>query len=237
MSARSDLSEIALDRNFADRRNTADYVADALRSAINAGVLADGAVLNQAELATHFGVSRVPVREALRQLQAEGLIELRVHHLAVVRGLTIERLQEVYTLRAVLESWLIETATKNLTVDDIAHARQLNDRLLGEEDHGKWLALNAEFHATLYTPAKASMTMEILEQLRARGERYARMWSKGTGIHRPEEAATEHGQILALVERGDAKGAAAAVYQHVIHTRDRVVDHGANAGHEISETV
>lgn len=236
MSGRSDLSGVVLDRSFTDRRITADYLADALRNAINSGTIYDGAVLNQADLAIHFGVSRVPVREALRQLQAEGLIELRAHQLAIVSSLDIKRLIEVYTLRAVLESWLIETAAPHVTADDFVRARRVNEKLRIEESHGKWLELNAEFHAILYQAADATMTMEILETLRARGERYARMWSKGTGIHRPEEAAREHEEILALVEAGDAKGAAAAVYQHVIHTRDRVVEYGVSAGHQALET-
>jgi len=67
----TDLSGIRLQADLSDRRITADYVADALRQAIHRGDLADGAVLNQAALAAHFGVSRVPVREAMRQLQAE----------------------------------------------------------------------------------------------------------------------------------------------------------------------
>src|SRR5215471_10919871 len=97
-----------------DRRITADYLADALREAIHRGDLADGAVLNQAAIAAHFGVSRVPVREAMRELQAEGLIETRAHRLAVVRGLDVERLIEVYELRALLEGYLIERAVPHI---------------------------------------------------------------------------------------------------------------------------
>ncbi len=96
----SDLSAVKLERGFSERRITADYVADALRDAIHRGELADGAELNQAALATHFGVSRVPVREAMRQLQAEGLIDASAHRLAVVRALDLERVVELYDARA-----------------------------------------------------------------------------------------------------------------------------------------
>lgn len=236
MSARSDLDGIVIDHTFADRRTTADYVADALRSAINAGALTDGAVLNQADLANHFGVSRVPVREALRQLQAESLIELRAHQFAIVSGLDLDRIIEVYSLRAVLEAWLLEMATPHVTPEDLAEARRINEELRSEVDHGRWLELNARFHQLLYRPSGATMTLEMLETLRARSERYARMWSKGVVIHRPEEASREHDVIVDLVEKGDASGAAEAVRQHVLHTKERVVAFGVNAGHSSSSS-
>lgn len=229
VNPRADLSSVVLARNLTDRRTTADYVSDALREAINTGALGDSAVLNQADLAAHFGVSRVPVREALRQLQAEGLIELRAHQLAVVSSLDPDRLHEVYTLRAVLEAWLMETATPKITAEDFAEARRINEALRTERDHGLWLELNAEFHRVLYRPSGAKLTLDMLEQLRARGERYARMWSKGIAIHHPDEATREHDAILRLAESGNGSGAAEAVRSHVLHTRDRVVAFGASS--------
>ncbi len=227
MSARSDLTGIKITRSLSDRRITADYIVDSIREGINGGVLADGAVLNQADLATFFGVSRVPVREALRQLQAEGLIDMRAHHLAVVKGLDLDRLMEVYTLRSVIEAWLIEQATPFITEKLLAKVRAINEAMRTEQDHSRWLALNAQFHRSLYDPADRPATLELLEQLRLQGERYARMWSHGTGIHRPAETCAEHDRILDLVAAGDATGAAAAIREHVEHTRDRVVEFGA----------
>lgn len=227
MSARSDLTGIKITRNLSERRITADYIVDSIREGINGGVLADGAVLNQADLAVFFGVSRVPVREALRQLQAEGLIDMRAHQLAVVKGLDIDRLMEVYTLRSVIEGWLIEQAIPFITKKRLARARAINEEMRTEQDHSRWLGLNAQFHLSLYDPANRPTTLEMLEQLRLRGERYARMWSHGTGIHRPAETCAEHDRILDLVAAGDATAAAAAIREHVEHTRDRVVEFGA----------
>ncbi|MEN2740598.1 GntR family transcriptional regulator [Microbacterium sp. X-17] len=229
MSARSDLSGVVLERDLTEKRITADYIADALRSAINAGAIEDGALLNQADLAVHFGVSRVPVREALRQLQAEGLVELRAHQLAVVTGLDINRLNEVYLLRAVLESWLLETAAENLTEAHFARARGINEQLRAELSHADWLELNAAFHNVLYEPSGYTMTLELLGQLRARGERYARMWRKGSGVHRPIQAADEHESIVSLVESGQVAEASDLLRQHVLRTRDSVLDLGARA--------
>src|SRR4051812_35366185 len=110
----TDLTGVPLGKGLRNRRIAADYVADALREAIHRGELADGAVLNQAAIASHFGVSRVPVREAMRQLQAEGLIDTQAHRFALVRGLDLDRLTEVYDLRAVLEGYVMERATSQI---------------------------------------------------------------------------------------------------------------------------
>lgn len=226
MSSEVDLSVVKVGTQISGRRITADLIADALRGAINSGQVPDGASLNQVELAAHFGVSRVPVREALRQLVAEGLVETRAHHLAVVRGTDLERLMEVFALRALVEGWLIEQAVEHIDEATLDAARAINRKLRDEADHAKWLALNAEFHALLYRPAGAQVTMEILEPLRSKSERYTRLWSRRGGVHRPAETYVEHERILELVAAGDAAGARAGIEAHVLHTRERVVEAG-----------
>lgn len=208
------------------RRITADYIADALRSAINAGDLADGAQLNQVDLAAHFGVSRVPVREALRQLQAEGLIESRAHRLSFVRGTDSERLTEVFSLRALIEGWLVERATPHVDAATIEEARGINELLRLEQDHAAWLDLNRRFHELIFKAAQAEEGMALLEPLRMRSERYSRLWSKGRGVHRPTSTCAEHDRILDLIEAGDAAGARAASEEHVLHTCEAVVEAG-----------
>ncbi|WP_395109692.1 GntR family transcriptional regulator [Actinomadura sp. SCN-SB] len=217
---------IEVDTSLLGRRVTADYIAEALRNAINSGKLIDGAVLNQVELAAHFGVSRVPVREALRQLQAEGLIENRAHRLSQVRGTDPDRLVQVFSLRALIEGWLIEQAVPNIDPATIAQAREINERLRKESDHPAWLGLNAEFHELLMRPSGAVEGLELLAPLRMRSERYTRLWSKGNGVHRPVETCAEHDQILDLIEAGDAEGARAAAEEHVRHTCRAVLEAG-----------
>ncbi|HXT94208.1 MAG TPA: GntR family transcriptional regulator [Trebonia sp.] len=226
MHGTADVSLIEIEPLLSGRRTTPDYIAEATRRAINSGRLPDGATINQAELAARFGVSRVPVREALRQLQAEGLVELRVHHLAVVRGMDVERLIEVFSVRALLEGWVIEQAASRIDATILDAAREINERLRNEDDHVKWLELNAEFHALLYSRSGAKTAMEMLDSLRSRSERYTRLWSHGLGVHRPEETVAEHAHIIDLLAQGDGVGARAAVEAHVLHTRDRVVEAG-----------
>ena len=226
MRETTDLTDVKLQTGLRERRITADYVAEALREAIHRGDLADGAVLNQAAIASHFGVSRVPVREAMRQLQAEGLITTRAHRLAVVRSLSLDRIVEIYDLRALLEGYVIERAVPNIDAPLLKKLNALEKDMRTVSDHARWLELNARFHQMLYEPAEAEVTLELIDQLRARAERYVRLWSKGAGIHRPKEAGREHAHILKLVEQGDGPGARKAIEEHVLHTRDRVIERG-----------
>jgi DNA-binding GntR family transcriptional regulator len=222
----TNLSMIEVDPTLTGRKISADYIADSMRQVINSGQLPDGAVLNQVELAAHFGVSRVPVREALRQLQAEGLVESRAHRLTIVRGMDVERLRETFALRSMFEGWLIEQATGRADAATFAAARSINLQLRYEADHSKYLALNREFHELLYRPSGARVALEILEPLRLRSERYALLWSHGIGDHRPSETSIEHERIVSLMEASDGAGARAAVEAHVLHTRDRVIEAG-----------
>lgn len=204
-----------------------DIVADSIREAINEGKLPDGAVLNQANLAIRFGVSRVPIREAMRQLQAEGLIESHAHKIAVVRSTTVEQLTEIFSLRALIEGWVIEQAVGRIDDDRAARARAINERLRIEPDHEAWLDLNTEFHDTLYEAAGCEAAMGILEPLRLRLGRYTKLWSFGAGdVHYPMEACAEHDEILASVVAGDAARARVLTEAHVHHTRDRVIEAG-----------
>ncbi|WP_326836347.1 GntR family transcriptional regulator [Amycolatopsis rhabdoformis] len=230
MTAELDLSELDVAAAQLGRRITADYIADALRNAINAGRIPDGAELNQVELAARFGVSRVPVREALRQLKAEGLVESEAHRLSQVRGIGPDRLVEVFTLRALLEGWLVERAVPRIGQATLAAAREINERLRGEADHPAWLELNTEFHRLLFQPSDAVTGFELLEPLRQRSERYTRLWSQGNGMHRPEETCAEHDDILRLVEAGDAAGAKTASEAHVMHTCEAVIAAGKLLG-------
>lgn len=206
-----------------NRRTGPDYIADALRAAINSGQLEDGAVLNQVELAEHFGVSRVPVREALRRLEAEGLIDASAHRRAVVSGLSPDRVAEVYELRALIEGHLGEKAVPNVDRRRLARLVALNRAMRDARDHQRWMELNREFHETLYEPAGRPAALELLESLRQRGERYVQMWTRGRGLARPAEAAREHAAIVRAVRRGDAEETRAAIVRHIDHTRDAVM--------------
>ncbi|MBS1879548.1 MAG: GntR family transcriptional regulator [Actinobacteria bacterium] len=226
----TDLSVIKLDAPMRGRKITADYVADALREAIQSGSLPDGAVLKQAAIAERLGVSRVPVREAMRHLMAEGLIQSRAHHVAVVRSLSLSRIAEVYDYRALVEGHMTERAVPKLTEADLGRLRAKNEEMKSASSHTTWLRLNNEFHAVILKASGDETGLELVEQLRLRSERYVRMWSGGKGVQNREDVNAEHAEVIELIAAGKAKKARQAIERHIRHTGERVVASGTDFG-------
>jgi DNA-binding GntR family transcriptional regulator len=203
-----------------EQRTTPDYIADALRVAIYDGQFRDGEELNQVELASYFKVSRVPIREALRQLQAENLVRSIAHRRAVVIGLDLDEMLELIEIRAVLEGFLVAKAGPRL---DGAALRRLGD-LCDEADRIKdygynWVLKNWEFHRTLYQPSQSKAAIAMVERLNLRVERYVR---RSGGITRLRQAAAEHRRILRDIERGDFAAASDHMRRHIVQTGEQV---------------
>jgi len=228
----TDLSVIKLDAPMRGRKITADYVADALRDAIQSGRLADGAVLKQAAIAERLGVSRVPVREAMRHLMAEGLIQSKAHHVAVVRALSLTRIAEVYDYRALVEGHMTERAVPRLAKDKqaVERLKAKNEEMQSAATPAAWLRLNNEFHRIILNAAEDETGLELVSQLRLRSERYVRMWSGGKGVQNRKEVKAEHREVIRLIEAGQAKKARQAIERHIRHTGERVVASGTDFG-------
>jgi DNA-binding GntR family transcriptional regulator len=208
-----------------DRRSFSEHIAIWLRDAIRSGELADGSELNQIALADQFGVSRVPVREAMRQLQAEGWIDAKRHQRAVVRGISRERILEILELRALIETFLIAKSATAISDAELKRLRGLCDEMDASTDHPHWLELNQTFHSALYASAQSVTATELLEQLSAQVERYVR--SHGEHISRKDEADAEHRAILAAVGRHDVAESQRLVQLHIGHTTQRFRDSAA----------
>lgn len=222
MTTRTGLAPLPAASPLHRRRTTPDLIADSLREAIFAGQLADGAELNQAAVAEHYGVSRVPVREAMRVLQAEGLIIAEAHRRPTVRSLSVDRVLELFDLRRIIEGYLVERATPHVDAATLELLAGLMERMPAVSSHDQWMKLNGEFHARLYAPSGAATALAMAESLRGRAERYLRLWNEGRGFDRAQTATAEHGKILERVAAGDAAGARAEVEAHIAHTRDSV---------------
>ena len=222
----TDLSVLKRGTKLQKRRIAADYVADSLREAIQSGRLSDGAVLSQAAIADHFDVSRVPVREAMRQLLAEGLIQSKAHHVAVVRSFSPERLGELFDYRALLEGYVAERAVPLFDAARLAELKAANERMRGTDDHEGWLAYNGQFHDVILDAGGDETGLELIEWVRSRTWRYLRMTNGDNFVHRPDEVGREHGEIIALIESGDGAGARHAVEVHIRHTGERLVAYG-----------
>ncbi|WP_194792207.1 GntR family transcriptional regulator [Pseudomonas sp. UFMG81] len=157
-------------------------IEERLRSAILDGRLPPGTALRQQELATLFGVSRMPVREALRQLEAQSLLQVVMHKGAVVAPLIGEDGVDTYGLRVILESEALRQSIPLLDADDIALARSYIQQLENETRHAEIGRLNRLFHMTLYSKAHNQKLLRLIEIELNEEERFLRFHLSSMGL-------------------------------------------------------
>lgn len=195
-------------------RTTHEYVRDVLRRAVLNGELAGGTRLVQAEIASSLNVSTTPVREALRDLAAEGLIHFDPHRGAVVQEMTADELVEIYSIRRVLEPMALRRAARNMTKEELQELRALHDGMVSEPRPDAWVDHNREFHMTMYEPADSPRLLAII-----RGLEDASIMNVGTSLNAVpgvrEEAVRDHDRILTALENDDLEGAVAAIQDHL----------------------
>lgn len=199
------------------RQSLTSAVADKLRDQIIRGEIPEGAQLRQDIIATQFGVSRIPVREALRQLHAEGLITIVQNRGAIVPELSPADIEELFGIRALLEPEVLKLSIPKLTQDDFAQAetilRKYANELRREEHVASWGRLNWQFHSVLYSRADRPQFMSIIRNVNNKGERYTRLQLYLT--HGMKRANDEHRRILDLCRERDVTAACKLLKQHI----------------------
>jgi DNA-binding GntR family transcriptional regulator len=198
------------------RSTVVDQVANALRARILSGRLPEGGQLRQEILAAELGVSRIPLREAFRRLEAEGLLTIAPHRGAVVSVLSLEEIAELFDLRVMIEPDLIARACPGLSDSALAHsAKILADYGLAfaQRDVVAWGTLNTAFHLSLYQPANRPRSLGLAQSLLDQTDRYTRMQLLLTsGQSRAED---EHAALLRACRNRDAARAANLLAQHI----------------------
>jgi DNA-binding GntR family transcriptional regulator len=196
---------------------TADAVAGALRRALHHGRWAPGAPLRQEDLAAEFGVSRIPVREALNKLQAEGLVVVEPNRGAFVARLSAHEVDEIFDLRVLLECDALRHAIPQHTARTLRQLHALQAELDAEDDPNLWLSTDAAFHEVLYAPSNRGKTLEMIAMLRASVTRlYRAHLSPNT---RRKGWRDEHHALLKAVSAGQVDKAVAALTRHLRETQ------------------
>jgi DNA-binding GntR family transcriptional regulator len=202
--------------NALTHRTLSSAIADRLRQSILGGEYAAGTQLRQDALAASFSVSRIPVREALFQLEAEGLVQIEPHKGAVVTGISMEEVDDVFDLRVALEARLLASSIPNLADSDFARidaAREAFDRMVASGDISISGGLNAELHMAFYAGAKLPKTAAIVAGLLQTSDRYTRLQLSSTkGL---AKAGREHRELAALCRKRDSAGALALLKAHI----------------------
>lgn len=207
------------ERRVPDRlrhKTVAAAVADSLRQRILNGELRPGVQLRQDALAEEFGISRIPIREALLQLEAVNLVKIAPHRGAVVSGLSVEEVEDIFRLRVQLEPQLLVLSVPHLTDADFQDLREVlkayGTALSGGEVL-RWGELNRRFHFDLLRHANRPRSLAIVSGLLQDCDRPTRLQLTATGdIARAQE---EHARILELCEARAVDAAAAALSAHI----------------------
>lgn len=195
-------------------------IAAALRDAIYRGQLPSGEPLHQSALADQLGVSPIPLREALKQLESEGLVTFNGHRGAVVTGLSATESRDIYEMITWLETGLLNLAFNRLSPEDLRLLPQLLDRMERENDPVLWKEMNAEFHTTLYAAADRPLILDQLAVLRRQVDRYIRCHLEMMR----EESQQDHRLILRALCAHQREDALAHLHRHLAVTSARLQD-------------
>lgn len=217
-----------------------DRLAATIQARVLSGEFASGSRLRQESLATEFGVSRTPVREALRKLQAAGIVQLEPRRGARVRGPSAREVREAYEVRAELEGLAAALAAARIRDEDLRRLRAAQakfedsfERLRAWKEkgaatppaqaHHEWIAGNDLFHLVILEAAGNQRLASTLVDLHQSFPRDLTWIVLGESSHLLEENVAQHAAVLAAIEARDAETARRRMVEHVLRAGDLVV--------------
>lgn len=199
-----------------NRSPLAGLVFEVLRRAVVQGHFPVGTRIIEEQIARDLGVSRTPVREAIRKLEALSLVEVEPNRGAVVRGLSVEEIRQINYVRKLLEGGAVELACRHITPEQLAELeRNLNEMAAAVEraDTPRLAALNGEFHAVIRS---AAGNRPLLHSLEALLDRISLVWDVSRPDHqRYVQTIREHQAILEQLKRRDSAAAREALLAHI----------------------
>lgn len=210
-------------------QSLSDAVVDRLRAAIWSGVYAPGDRLVERRLAHEFGISHIPLREALARLTEEGLVERPPRRGARVASLTPRMLEEVSSLRVVLEQFVVRRLKDRFTPEAHGELQVIVDRMVeaaGQPDLVLMHELDQQFHQRLWELTDHALLVELAAQMRSRTSHFYRAAAASLGPDEVRRHADSHQQLLDVIASGDRRAAERAMKQHVEQAAQRIVDAG-----------
>jgi DNA-binding GntR family transcriptional regulator len=198
--------------SFRQHRTSTDAVAHAIREAIYRGLFKGGQQLRQDDLAERFEISPGPVREALRQLEAEGMVVIYPHRGAFVTELSAAEAQEISQIRVSLETIALRLAIPELTEADFLSAERALSGM-GRISVNEWGKRNWAFHEILYTPAQKPILLSMIRLLHLKADRYLRLEMQFLRYTKTSHA--EHLALLQACRERDTPAAIALLQHHI----------------------
>lgn len=207
------------DRSFA---TAYDQAYRYLRDSIRDGILAGGTRVKPEEIAVKLGLSRMPVREAIRQLDSEGLLTIRPNRGAIVTVLTPDDILELFEMRAALEGVAIRRAIELFDEDDFDELTLLLNRMnRAQSDVNQWIERHSEFHDYICRRSGRQRLFTEVQRLRIAVEPYLRIGLLQS--HDPDTAAREHQEIHDVLRAGDPDRAEVQMREHILTTAHELI--------------
>lgn len=188
-------------------------LSETLKEQIICGEISGGTQLKQEEIAKRFNVSLIPVREAIIQLEAQGLVKCVRNKGAVVTNLSLEEMNESFKLRVILETGAIKQAIPNLLDEHINMFEFICTKMEHERDPVRWSRLNWLFHESLYIPTKNQRLMDVLEKLFVTIQRYTMLQLILT--HDTKTANEDHRSLIAACKDKNINKAMKIIEKHI----------------------
>ncbi len=203
-----------LARKMSGDSSAPHHIANILREAIYRGFFNEGSPLHQGQISQKLGVSPIPLREALRLLETEGLVEFRGYRGAFVTELSLEEARELYEMISALETNLMRIAFDRITRRTIEEAETVVAAMEKETDCIRWRDLNFLFHALFYEPADRPLTVDTISRLRQKTDRTIRDHLDSMR----KESERQHREILSAVAEGNLEASVTALKKHLEYT-------------------
>lgn len=211
-------------------QTVADQICAVLRQAIVDGSLRGGAVLRQDDLALKFGFSRMPIRDALRHLETEGLVTIHPTKGAFVALMDKNEITEIYAVRELLELEALRLSCKRLGIEQLQNAKRALDQIDTETDPIRWSALNTVFHMSLYGQCQNDRLLSLIRVQHNAADRYvSTLLSHLQYQGRSQE---EHRELLAACEKADVRKATGILREHLQQGRKTLVTAVSNLSAE-----
>ncbi|QKC80127.1 GntR family transcriptional regulator [Mesorhizobium erdmanii] len=194
-------------------KTVAEQVANVLREAIASGTLKAGTALRQDELAEEFGFSRMPIRDALRQLEAEGIVSIHPTKGAHVTRMDGAEIGEIYAVRELLECEALRLSIPAISDAKLDEAEQALDQIDAERNVGRWGALNKVFHLSLYDACGNHRLLGLIDAHHNAADRYVRILL--SNLDHRTRSQSEHRDLLAACRQRDGRKAVNVLRQHL----------------------
>jgi DNA-binding GntR family transcriptional regulator len=203
-------------------------VANRLRNAIRTGEFPLGTRLVERDLAERLGVSRIPVREAIQQLVEEGLVQKTPHRGTFVHSPTRNEIEEISSLRVLLECFVVERVIANWQPSHEARLRQIVEtmrRAAADNDMQGLFEQDYLFHSALWEIADHALLLEVVAGLRARINRFLGEATAALPTSQRDMHIDSHDELLAIILNGDVAEAKVEITRHVIGAKTRILTH------------